>query len=107
MKSPLGIGFLIGRTMDGLVPLLQTDKDFLEMILGPDKIRDIRALKPPARAMCICQSLEGMTKIVEFLRRADIGPERVYIAYNPEPRPPQARHWTGNRKSGCPDSITG
>jgi len=94
MGRRLGIGFLIGRTTDGLVPLLQTDKDFLEMMLGPEKIRYIRALKPPARAMCICQSLEGMTKTVELLREAKIGPERVYIAYNPELRPPRARQWT-------------
>lgn len=92
--SRLGVGFLIGRTTDAIVPLLQTDKDFLEMMLGPGKIRHIQSLLPPARAMCVCQSLDGVAKTVALLQEAKIGSQRVYIAYNPEPRPPQARQCT-------------
>ena len=92
--SRLGVGFLIGRTTEGLIPLLRADKDFLEMMLGPDKIRYVRALKPPVRAMCISESLEGVAKTVKLLKDAGIGPERVYVAYNPEPRPPGARQGT-------------
>ena len=92
--SRSGVGFLIGRTTDSLVPLLQTDKDFLEMMLRPDKGRHIRALPPPARAMCICLSLAGVAKTVNLLQEAKIGPDRVYVAYNPEPRPPRARQAT-------------
>jgi putative CocE/NonD family hydrolase len=90
----LGVGFLIGRSTEPLVPLLEGDRDFLEMMLGPGKIRYIRALKPPVRALCICESLESVAKTVTLLREAEIGPERVYLAYNPEPRPPGARQCT-------------
>lgn len=93
-RSRLGVGFLIGRSTESLIALLQNDKDFLEMMLGPDKIRFIRTLQPPARAMCISESLAGVAKTVQLLQDSEIGPERVYIAYNPEPRPPGARQCT-------------
>jgi hypothetical protein len=64
------------------------------MMLGPEKVRYIRSLKPPARAMCISESLEGVARAVKILQEANIEPERVYIAYNPEPRPPGARQCT-------------
>jgi len=92
--SPLGVGFLIGRTTEPLIALLKNDKDFLEMMLGPDKIRHIRAIQPPARAMCVSESLEGVARTIQLLKDAEIAPERVYIAYNPEPRPPGARQCT-------------
>jgi predicted acyl esterase len=92
--SRLGVGFLIGKGTESLLPLLTRDNDFLEMMLGPGKVRYIRSLAPPARAMCICESLEGVARTVRILEEADIAPERVYIAYNPEPRPPGARQCT-------------
>ena len=90
----LGVGFLIGQNTEELIPLLTGEKDFLEMMLGPEKVRHIRSLEPPARAMCVSESLEGVARAVKILQEADIGPERVYIAYNPEPRPPGARQCT-------------
>lgn len=93
-RSRLGSGFLIGRSTEPLIPLLDGDRDFLEMMLGPGKLRFVRAIRPSARAMCICESLEGVARTVQLLKDAEIGPERVYIAYNPEPRPPQARQCT-------------
>jgi hypothetical protein len=90
----LGVGFLIGRGTEELIPLLSRENDFLEMMLGPEKVRYIRSLKPPARAMCVCESLEGVARAVDILQDAEINPDRVYIAYNPEPRPPGARQTT-------------
>ena len=92
--SRLGVGFLIGKGTEELIPLLSREKDFLEMMLGPEKVRYIRELKPPARAMCISENLEGVARAVKILQEANIEPERVYIAYNPEPRPPGARQCT-------------
>lgn len=92
--SRLGVGFLIGKGTEELIPLLSHEKDFLEMMLGPEKVRYIAELKPPARAMCISESLEGVARAVKILQEANIDPERVYIAYNPEPRPPGARQCT-------------
>lgn len=92
--SRLGVGFLIGKGTEELIPLLSHEKDFLEMMLGPEKVRYIGELKPPARAMCISENLEGVARAIKILQEANIGPERVYIAYNPEPRPPGARQCT-------------
>jgi len=92
--SRLGVGFLIGRATEGLIPLLEKDGDFLEMMLGPDKIRYVRGLKPSVRAMCVSQSLEGVASTIRLLKEAEVEPDRVYIAYNPEPRPPRARQST-------------
>jgi hypothetical protein len=88
------VGFLIGKGTEELIPLLSREKDFLEMMLGPEKVRYVRMLKPPARAMCISENLDGVAKAVKILQEANIEPERVYIAYNPEPRPPGARQCT-------------
>lgn len=90
----LGLGFLIGKKTESLIPLLAREKDFLELMLGPDKVRYVRMLKPPARAMCVSESLAGVSNTVQILRDAAIPSERVYIAYNPEPRPPGARQCT-------------
>ncbi len=92
--SRLGVGFLIGKGTEELIPLLSRENDFLEMMLGPEKLRYIPKLKPPARAMCISENLEGVARAVKMLQEANIEPERVYIAYNPEPRPPGARQCT-------------
>jgi hypothetical protein len=92
--SRLGVGFLIGKGTEELVPLLSREKDFLELMLGPEKLRYIGKLQPPARAICISESLEGVSKTIKMLQKANIEPERVYIAYNPEPRPPGARQCT-------------
>jgi hypothetical protein len=39
---PLGVGFLIGQGTEELIPLLTGEKDFLELMLGPEKVRYIR-----------------------------------------------------------------
>lgn len=90
----LGVGFLIGKGTEELIPLLTQEGDFLEMMLGPEKVQYIRELKPPARAMCIAENLEGVARAVKILQEAKIAPEWVTIAYNPEPRPPGARQCT-------------
>jgi hypothetical protein len=59
VPEPLGVGFLIGKGTEELIPLLSREKDFLELMLGPEKIRYIGMLKQPARAMCISESLES------------------------------------------------
>lgn len=92
--SALGVGFLIGEKTKDLVGLLTGDKDFLEMVPGPDKVRHIRALAPPAKAMCVVGSLEALRRAVELLQKNGIDPSRVYLAYNPEPRAPGAHQWT-------------
>jgi hypothetical protein len=94
MPSRLGVGFLIGEKTAELIPLLTKDKDFLEMVLGPEKIRHVRALQPPAKSMCVVGSLEDLARTIGLLKEAKIEPPRVYLAYNPEPRPPGAPQWT-------------
>jgi hypothetical protein len=91
---PLGVGFLIGQGTEELIPLLSGERDFLELMLGPEKLRYVRELKPPTRAMCISENLDGVARAVKILQEANVEPERVYIAYNPEPRPPGARQCT-------------
>jgi hypothetical protein len=92
--SSLGVGFLIGQGTMELIPLLNSGADFLEMVLGPEKVRYVHELEPPARAMCVEGSLDGLARTVALLQEAGIEPDRVYIAYNPEPRPPGAPQWT-------------
>ncbi len=88
--TTLGIGFLIGKDTAKITPLLAAENDFLEMVLGPDKVSSIQALRPPARAMCISLSLQGIAGAVAILKEAGVPPERVLIAYNPELRQTQA-----------------
>jgi hypothetical protein len=92
--EPLGVGFLIGQGTMELIPLLNSDGDFLEMVLGLAKIQYVRELEPPARAMCVEGSLAGVARTVALLQDAGIAADRAYIAYNPEPRPPGAPQWT-------------
>jgi uncharacterized protein len=89
-KSKMGVGFLIGKNTTELIPLLTSDGDFLEMVPGPDKVQQIRSLNPQAKAMCVVGSLEKIEQTVSLFKQSGIGPERIYIAYNPEPR----EHWT-------------
>jgi hypothetical protein len=89
-----GVGFLLGQGTMPLIPLLDSDGDFLEMVLGPEKVRYAVELEPPARVMAVEGSLAGLARTVALLKAAGIEPSRVYIAYNPEPRPPGAPQWT-------------
>jgi hypothetical protein len=43
-----GVGFLLGEETMRLIPLLDSEGDFLEMVLGPGKVRYARELEPPA-----------------------------------------------------------
>jgi hypothetical protein len=89
-----GVGFLLGDGTMPLIPLLDSEGDFLEMVLGPGKLRYALELEPPARVMGIEGSVEGVARSIALLEEAGIAPSRVYIAYNPEPRPPGAPQWT-------------
>ena len=89
-KKSMGVGFLMGKNTVELIPMLNSEGDFLEMVPGPAKIEQIRSLRPPVKAMCVVGSLAKMKETIELFKESNIGPERVYIAYNPEPR----EHWT-------------
>jgi hypothetical protein len=105
-QRPTGVGFLIGQGTMELIPLLNSAGDFLELVLGPDKIRYVRELALPAKAMCVEGSLDGVARSVALLEAAGIEPSRVYIAYNPEPRPPGAPQWTqGGEVDDLPGSL--
>jgi hypothetical protein len=101
-----GVGFLLGQGTMPLIPLLDSEGDFLELVLGPEKVRYARELAPPARVMCVAGSLAGLAQTVALLEAAGIEPARVYIAYNPEPRPPGAPQWTPpDEVSDLPGSL--
>ncbi len=93
--SPLGIGFLWTMQSESMVSRLNTDRDFVDVILGPGKLDVFAKVKPPARVACIARSLErdpsrpfpGIKETIATLRQAKVPPERVIIAYNPEGQP--------------------
>jgi len=94
-KPQLGIGFLWTRQSQGVVGKLTSEKDFVDVILGPGKLDVFQSVKPPVRVACIARSLErhsvrpfpGIRETIETLRNAEIPSERVIIAYNPERLP--------------------
>lgn len=91
----LGVGFLWTNESQQLVGKLTTDKDFVDLVLGPGKLHVFNLVKSPARVACIARSLEendvrpfpGIRETIEMLRQADVASERVIIAYNPERQP--------------------
>jgi len=93
--SKLGVGFLWTRRSQKVASRLTTNKDFVDLILGPGNINVIVQVKPPVRVLCICQALTrtperpfpGVKETVVMLRGANIGPGRVVVAYNPERAP--------------------
>lgn len=94
-KSSLGIGFLWTAQSETVVGRLKSEKDFVDVILGPGKVDVFDKLKPPLRVACIARSLEknearpfpGIKETIDILRKAGVAPERVIIAYNPEGQP--------------------
>jgi hypothetical protein len=93
--SRLGIGFLWTRRSQRVAGKLTSERDFVDLILGPGKLDVFETVKPPVRVACIARSLErndarpfpGVRETIEILRRARIAPERVIISYNPERQP--------------------
>lgn len=88
VKSQLGLGFLISNSTQPLLPLLNTEQDFLEMVLGPAKVAHIQSSKP-AKTMCVSMSVKGIADTISILKNAGIAPDDVYIAYSPERRSPR------------------
>lgn len=95
MNSALGIGFLWTARSDTLVGRLTSEKDFVDVILGPGKMAVFEKVKLPVRVACIARSLEknderpfpGIRETIDLLRQGRIAPERVIIVYNPEGQP--------------------
>lgn len=93
--SRLGIGFLWTLQSQQAAGKLTSEKDFVDLILGPGKLDVFEKVKPPVRVACIARSLEknearpfpGVKETIELLRKAGVAPERVIIAYNPERQP--------------------
>ncbi len=93
--SRLGIGFLWTPRSEEAASKLTSEKDFVDLILGPGKLDVFDKVKPPVRVACIARSLEknaarpfpGVKETIEILRKAGVAPERVIIAYNPERQP--------------------
>jgi len=85
--SALGIGFVLAPPTELLVSKLSSEKDFVDLMLGPGKVSTIQKLKPPVHMSCIARSLAGMEETISLLKRSGVKPERIYIAYNPEQSP--------------------
>ena len=95
VKSPLGIGFLWTAQSESVVGRLNSERDLVDLILGPGKMDVFDKVKPPLKVGCIARSLEknderpfpGIKETIDILRRSRIAPERVIIVYNPEGQP--------------------
>jgi hypothetical protein len=93
--SRLGIGFSWTLQSQQAARKLTSERDFVDLILGPGKLEVFEKVKPPVRVACIARSLEkndvrpfpGVKETIEILRKAGVAPERVIIAYNPERQP--------------------
>lgn len=107
--SPLGIGFLWTPNSEQVVDHLTSEKDFVDVILGPGKLDVFQKLKPPARVLCIARSLEknearpfpGIKETIETLKKADIPKKRVVITYNPEGQPGTPREEFRDLVASC------
>lgn len=90
-----GIGFLWTRQSQKVVDQLTSAADFVDVILDPGKVDIFGKVNPPVRVACIALALEkndarpfpGIKETIETLRKNDITPQRVIIAYNPERGP--------------------
>jgi hypothetical protein len=93
--SPLGVGFLWTARSESVAGRLGSDRDFVDVILGPGKMGVFESVKAPVRVSCIARSLErdesrpfpGVRETIALLEQARVPPERVIIAYNPESQP--------------------
>ena len=95
LPSSLGIGFLWTKQSETVAARLATNRDFVDLILGPGNIQIIQQVKPPVRVVCICQGLTrtpdrpfpGVKETVGMLKAAKVDPTRIVIGYNPERAP--------------------
>ena len=94
-RPGLGIGFLWTLQSQKVVGKLTSAADFVDVILDPGKSDVFENVKPPVRVACIALALErndarpfpGIKETIETLRKNDVAPQRVIIAYNPERAP--------------------
>jgi len=94
-ELPLGIGFLWYPRSEEAAARLTAESDFVDVILGGDKLKVFDQVKPPVRVICISLALErheqrpfpGLKETIETLRAASVDPQRVIIGYNPERAP--------------------
>jgi len=93
--SPLGIGFLWYPRSEEAAGMLNSERDFVDLILGGDKLAVFDKVQPPVRVLCLSLALErhearpfpGVQETIETLRNASVDPARVIIGYNPERSP--------------------
>lgn len=92
---PVGIGFLWYPRSEEAAGMLGAESDFVDLILGGDKLDVFTRVRPPVRVVCLSLALErhearpfpGVQETIETLRAATIDPSRVIIGYNPERSP--------------------
>ncbi|MHB8996964.1 MAG: HAD family hydrolase [Armatimonadota bacterium] len=92
---PLGLGFLWYPRSEAAAARLTAESDFVDVILGGDKLKVFDSIRPPARVICISLALQrtatrpfpGVKETIDLLRGAQIDPQRVIIGYNPERAP--------------------
>jgi len=85
-KGKLGMGFLLTPTTEGVLPRLTSERDFVDLVLGPGKVPLVKGIKPPVQVACLSMSLQGMEKTVSLLKEEGIPPDRILVGYNPEQR---------------------
>ena len=93
--AELGIGFLWYARSQEAASRLDSERDFVDLILGGEKLRVFDEVRPPVRVVCLSLALRrhavrpfpGVAETIEMLRAASIDPERVIIGYNPERAP--------------------
>jgi hypothetical protein len=94
-EPPLGIGFMWYARSEEVAKRLDGEQDFVDLILGGDKLSVFEEIKPPVRVIPLSLALRrhevrpfpGVAETIEMLRAAEIPPERVIIGYNPERAP--------------------
>ncbi len=90
-----GIGFLWTPRSEDAAGFLNHEKDFVDLILGGDKLDVFQKVKLPIKVICLSLALErnkerpfpGIKETIEMLKKAGVNPERVIIGYNPERSP--------------------
>ncbi|MGM0492491.1 MAG: hypothetical protein ACQER1_06080 [Armatimonadota bacterium] len=93
--DPLGIAFMWYARSEQAATRLTSEHDFVDLILGGDKLRVFDEIAPPVRVVCLSLALHrhearpfpGVAETIEMLRGASIDPDRVIIGYNPERSP--------------------
>lgn len=90
-----GLGFLWYARSEQVAERLESERDFVDLILGGDKLRVFEEVQPPVSVVCLSLALRrhdarpfpGVAETIEMLRTASVDPERVIIGYNPERAP--------------------